>query len=355
MNQSLPVDYPRARSGFLAAAAEAGARIETFVHPSNGPDGGELAVDLAWIGESASNSNLIVVVSGTHGVEGFAGSAIQARHLAGGVAAGRSTTVVMVHALNPYGFAWVRRTNEDNIDLNRNFIDFAAVPANDRYSEIADIVVPPRWDEATQQSTLSALLAIMEEKGMAEVQEIISGGQYEHPLGLFYGGTEPSWANRLLAELCAGPFSGFDRVAIIDLHTGLGPWGVGELISSVPPDSEQFRSDSAVFGDDLVSLMSPDSVSAQLAGEWISAACEWLAPAQVHAVAIEYGVVDIVSVLMALRADAWLHGYSDPMGPEAVSVKTDLRAAFVDDSPEWVEAIWKRYDQVFGRVAHAFG
>ncbi len=42
--------------------------------------------------------------------------------------------VVLIHAINPYGFAWIRRVNEDNVDLNRNCIDFgAAIPENPGY------------------------------------------------------------------------------------------------------------------------------------------------------------------------------------------------------------------------------
>ena len=353
MTSPLASSYGQARARFLEASSAAGARVETFAHPDAGPNGEDLAVDLAWLAEAEGDQNLVLVVSGTHGVEGFAGSAIQTRHIVEGIELAPSTSMVMLHALNPYGFAWVRRTNEDNIDLNRNFVDFDARPVNERYGPIADVLVPDKWDEATQQATLRALLELLEQRGMPEVQEIVSGGQYDHPKGLFYGGVEPSWANRLLRDLCSGPFARFDRVVIVDLHTGLGPWGVGELISSVPDTSDAFEADQAVFGDDLVSLASGESVSAQLAGEWISAVTQWLSPAQVHAVAIEYGVVEIIQVLMALRADAWLHGYGDPTGSEAAPIKQALRAVFADDDPEWHERTWQRYQQVWRRINQA--
>ena len=103
--------YADARTAFLDAAAAAGARIESSPHPRRGLDGEQLAVDVAEVGPADADT-VIVVVSGTHGVEGYLGSALQRHHL--GQLAGHDTSpaFVFVHALNPYGFSWVRRVNE---------------------------------------------------------------------------------------------------------------------------------------------------------------------------------------------------------------------------------------------------
>ena len=72
----------------------------------------------------------MVIISETHGVEGFCGSGCQVGFLVERVYEGLPKTVgvALVHALNPYGFAWLRRVNEDNVDLNRNFRDFTEPP-----------------------------------------------------------------------------------------------------------------------------------------------------------------------------------------------------------------------------------
>ena len=49
----------------------------------------------------------------------------------------------MVHAINPHGFAWSRRVTEDNVDLNRNFVDHAQpYPSNPGYEELRAAICP---------------------------------------------------------------------------------------------------------------------------------------------------------------------------------------------------------------------
>ena len=71
--------------------------------------------------------------------------------------------VLYIHALNPYGFSWWRRTTHENVDLNRNFRDFGApLPRNEAYDEIADLLVPQAWppDAATAQATACPSLSV---------------------------------------------------------------------------------------------------------------------------------------------------------------------------------------------------
>ena len=99
-----------------------------FPTPLAGPNGESLAVDVAETGSSDSEKT-VLVVSGTHDVEGYCGSALQTEWLAKHFEdRPNDTRVIMVHGFNPVGFAWVRRVNEDNVDLNRNFINWNETP-----------------------------------------------------------------------------------------------------------------------------------------------------------------------------------------------------------------------------------
>jgi hypothetical protein len=346
MTRGLTDTYEASRRRFLAAATGAGAGLTTYEHPMRGIAGEELAIDVATIGPDDAES-VLVVVSGTHGVEGFTGSALQ-HHWYEHLAAQRPSTlrVVLIHALNPYGFSWVRRVNEDNVDLNRNFVDWSQPPpANEDYGGLAHLLVPDAWDEDTQQATTLQLLAYAEDVGFERLQEVVSGGQYTHPTGVFYGGTQPVWSHRWLVEHLAELVGPATRLGLVDLHTGLGPWGHGELISHEGGDDPGYQRGAAWWGD-VRSMRDGESVSADLQGDWLGALDDLLADVEITAVALEFGTVDVVSVLQALRADAVLHARGDPLGAEGTAVRAQVRAAFADDDPGWFDAVSARFDEV---------
>ncbi len=342
----LCASYLDARAAFLDAAAAAGARLEAFPHPLRGVQGEELFVDVAEVGP-ADAEDVVLIVSGTHGVEGYLGSALQRHHLetldrdrAGG------PTHVFVHALNPYGFSWVRRVNEDNVDLNRNFVDWSQpIPANDEYSELADLLVPDSWTAIEQERTLLGLMGKLHDVGTERLQQIIQSGQFDHPTGLFYGGTGPTWSHRWLREFTARRLSGVRRAAIIDLHTGLGPWGHGSLLSSNRRGEAAYER-QVEWWRNITTLDDGDSVSAVVAGDWLAAADDFSPTTEITGICIEYGTVDGITVLQSLRADAVLHAHGEPSAPDSLAIREQVRAAFLDDDPAWLQACWPTYHSV---------
>jgi predicted deacylase len=148
--------YAVARDKFRAAASGAGADLHVYDYDrSPGIEEERLSIDVACLG-SATSRHKLVVISGTHGTEGYAGSALQTAWLR--LCASRRELdhigVILVHALNPYGFSYGVRTNEDGIDLNRNFVDFSrGRPENRIYDEVhrflnADIADADRCSHA---------------------------------------------------------------------------------------------------------------------------------------------------------------------------------------------------------------
>ena len=350
----LAPDYTTARSEFLAAVADVGASLRSSKHPLCGPLGEELALDVATLGPSEADA-AVLLVSGTHGVEGFCGSALQTNWLKR-CADERPdhSRVVLIHALNPYGFAWVRRVNEDNIDLNRNFIDWDSPPPhNTDYDGLADLLVPESFSEAEQKRTFEALLGRVMEVGLEQVQAEVSRGQYAHPRGVFYGGTGPAWSSEQLERIWAEEVAGARSVTVVDLHTGLGPWGHGELIAHDPSATEGYERATELWGQ-VHSMVDDESVSAALTGDWLGRIEQWAGDTEVTACALEYGTIDPIDVLHALRADAWLHGYGDPLGPASQGVRAQVRAAFADDDPAWIAACWPRFDEVMGAALQQF-
>jgi hypothetical protein len=81
-------------------------------------------------------------------------------------------------------------------------------------------------------------------------------------------------------------------------------------------------------------------------GDWVAAAPQFAPHAEVTGITIEYGTVDPITVLQSLRADAVLHASGDPSAPEAEAIRAQVRAAFLDDDPKWLETLWPTYRSV---------
>jgi hypothetical protein len=330
-------DYAQARARFRQEASAAGAKLESLPHPERGPDGGELATDVALIGEKTAAATL-VMISATHGVEGFCGSGAQIDFLVRGEATRLppGVAVLMIHAINPYGFAWLRRVTEDNVDLNRNWVDFAGpLPENPGYDALAEAAAPPEWTDAAQSAAAAVLAAYAGENGFAALQQALSGGQYKHPAGIFYGGQAPTWSRRTLTAIYAEYLANAQKVAILDYHTGLGPWGFAEQILTDPPGSAGYARARAWYGDAITCPVAGDSTSADVKGDNLAAAAGLLPQAEVTAMCLEVGTKSVVEVLNALRADAWLHAHGDPASPQGREIKREMREAFFGDADDW--------------------
>ena len=77
VEQHFAPTYAAARDKFRAAASTRGARQFRHVHPqATGAEGEELSMDFAMLGQPGADT-LLVVLSATHGAEGFCGSGCQ--------------------------------------------------------------------------------------------------------------------------------------------------------------------------------------------------------------------------------------------------------------------------------------
>jgi hypothetical protein len=334
---SFSADYAGARAKFRAAAAAAGGVLEAVSHPEPGPDGAALTTDVAWFGPREAEA-VLVMISGTHGVEGFCGSGAQVDWLRRGEAAGlpSGVAVLMIHAINPYGFAWLRRVTHENVDLNRNWIDFSKpLPRNPGYDELADAIGPTEWTPQAQQASRQVLGAYMAAHGPAAIQQALSGGQYRHPKGVFYGGSGPTWSRRTQTAVFETHLKQAGRIGIIDYHTGLGPWGYGEQIITDTPGSAGFVRARAWYGGAVTSPSGGSSTSADIVGDGLAAAPQILSHAAVTGMALEVGTQDLMTVMDAARADAWLHAYGDLKSRQGQAIKAQIRAAFYGDADDW--------------------
>jgi hypothetical protein len=329
--------YAEARTKFLAAAERAGLDVESHVHPLVGRDGETLAMDVALDGAPDAR-RLLIVSSGCHGVEGYCGSGIQNALLADPswreAALDAGVAVLYIHALNPYGFSWCRRATQENVDLNRNFHDFSQpLPPNPAYDEIAGVLVPPTWPPSPQMQ--SQVMQLIAQRGVQALQAATSGGQYDHPEGLFFGGHNPTWSNQALRQVLRDHGRHCARLAWIDLHTGLGPPGLGERIFACRNDPQALARARAWWGPEVTSIYDGSSTSPLLSGLMWLAAYEECPQAEYTGIALEYGTVPILEVIDALRGDQWLELHPEAEPTMAAGIKQRLRDAFYIDDDAW--------------------
>jgi hypothetical protein len=343
-------DYFEARSKFRLAASKAGAELHALRHPeARGPLGEELFIDVAILGRPCEAT--LLAIAGTHGVEGYAGSAVLTGWLQSSACQTGDLRQVLVHALNPYGFAWDRRVTEDNVDLNRNFIDWTIEPpANDHYTLLSDAIAPTDLTDLSTEAASRTLRNYAREHGAFAMQETISKGQYSHPLGMYYGGTREQWSARMLRKIIDTHAQPCKRAAILDFHTGLGPFGDVELISEDTLDSPAYARARKWYGPEIASTKAGDSLSAQVFGSVDQAMPSLFNGVETTTICVEYGTQSTLEVFQALRADNWLHTVAGTDHPDYLAIKSQMRQAFYPETDTWKQRVWLQGQQVLAQA-----
>lgn len=331
--------YRQARERFLAQARAVGARVHSHVLPLQGCEGETLALDVSVQGPDDA-ARVLMTTSAVHGIEGYCGSALQTG-LLGQLSPEPGMAIVHVHAVNPHGFSFGRRVNEDNVDLNRNFIDFAqALPFNADYGAIHDLLLPPDWPPTAEGE--DRLAGQASRWGARRMQMAVTGGQYHEPRGLWFGGTGPSWSQRVFRQVLREQIGRARDVAWIDLHTGLGPCGVGERIFACTDTGATLARARRWWGKDITSVHTGTSHSIPMSGPIQMAIYEECEQARYTGICLEFGTCPLSEMVMALRADHWLHRQDQAPDALARQIRAGLREAFCPDNPSWRDSVWQQ-------------
>src|SRR3989475_7405501 len=211
-------DYFTARNRFRELVGTVSGRLETISIDAKGSKGEDLSIDIAWFGV-ATPRRVLLHSSGLHGVEGFAGSAIQLQLMNTLPTLSKDSALIIVHVLNPYGMAWLRRFNENNVDLNRNFLsDESYAGAPDTYSTLNSFLNPQSAPGMDFYTLRAAMLVFRH--GMPALKVAVVGGQYEYPSGLFFGGKRLEQMGERYRSFLASRLTSVERAVAVDVHTG---------------------------------------------------------------------------------------------------------------------------------------
>lgn len=336
-----PSDFVAARKGILSEADAAGAVVESYPHPLPGPEGDELAIDIARFGGLGAQRT-VVIGSGTHGVEGRCGSGIQRLAIREGLFSSLpdGLAVVLVHGINPFGYAWSRRVDHNNVDVNRNFVDHSGEhPVNEAYEDLYDVLNPAELDDSGDWT--EAITDYAGEAGPIAAYQASVGGQYRHPEGLQYGGVDPTWSNETLVGVWSKHCEGTELAVNIDFHTGLGPSGVGNIMQTSNTDEAASGLASEWWGGIMRSARpdKADPITCGLVGLGFDESVHW---AQTVSIVLEFGTCDPLEVLGAIRADNWLEQHGDRGSRRGQEIGEQMRRAFFVDEPTWRDQVSER-------------
>jgi hypothetical protein len=351
--------YAEARAKFIDTARATGATVYEFRHPTlKGPDGEPLCLDVAVAGPEDAE-RVLVAGSGTHGIEGFSGSAAQIAWLASGWAKRlpKRTAMVLFHAHNPWGFAWKARGTEENVDLNRNFVDHGKpYPENPGYADVHPIVTPDEWNDASVATIFRGLDAYRQKVGEKAFSTAFNGGQFSHPDGIYFGGQREQWANYAFREAVVKHVAHAKHAAIIDLHTGIGPWMEHIYLCFHPEGSKARERARAWWGERAVNLAGvTHKALADYQGVLIDAFAQMLPKAEVTSVVVEFGTLKREEVQRANMAGRWLRyrGKRDPA--LAAKVHKEFCECFYPSDPKWRAAVLEQSRELLDRGIAGIG
>jgi len=345
---------PEADAKFVSACSAFGIVPDIFPHPMPGPTGEALRTLACRIGEPDA-LDVLSIVSGTHGIEGYAGAGLQTGLLHGLLASPLPATlaIVFAHVINPWGCAWDRRENEDNVDVFRNLL-YCDPPyaENAEYELLADAICPPVWHGPIRDDADRRLGEYDARLGAEAAYAVARRGQHTHPKGMTFHGRGPSWSKRTVDAIVGRHFLRARRILNLDIHTGYGSYGSGQVVSFASKGTETSSRLERWFGSDLLWLGGEADIPSHPRSPF-DAACAAVS-ARVVSCALEFGTEAVQDIFTLLREASWIYNYGQPTSRHGQAVRRIYRSILYPDRNDWKQLVWNRGEQVIRQSIAAF-
>ena len=332
----LPLTYDEMRARFRLAVRRAGLTSEAHPIEARGPDGQQLTIDAAAVGPEDAPKALIVL-SGVHGIEAPIASTLQCDLLArlDEAPLPDDLRIVLVHGVNPWGMAWWRRANENNVDLNRNWNrDSVDPPVNEGYELVHPLLCPDSSTVPTLESFRDRMRALVTERGGSWMRDVISVGQFTHPDGFYFGGDRTEASTRIVADVVARHAAAATASLSIDVHTGHGPPGTHTLLTGARVGSPNDRWIRERFSADDISgraKSSPDGPRGHLG----AGLADVLTHSEHRSAVLEFGTPSTDHHVVTNRLENWVHHHGDRTTPEGTDIIMSNRRNYTPDDPDW--------------------
>lgn len=330
---------PDATARFLDAVhTSPGWTAQEVSHPLTGPAGESLTTVIARRGP-VDAPRVLLVISGTHGIEGHAGSALQigaVRHDL--LPTGDDWAVVMVHLVNPWGTAWSARENEDNIELLRHPYHLYHPPTPNPdfafFHDTLQLSEPGTIDDFFER--MGAFPTVLAQVPAERLNDSLIRGQASHRDGITYvGDGDTSWSTRLLSEVITTHAAAARQLVILDVHSASGPRGDTVAMAMTAGTAE--RPHEALLQQWFGSLW-PSSGEAPV----------WSWPAhllpdcdEVIGIVFESGTEILKPHEQYIfPLDVWMRFYGRPGHRDAPAHLARYRRFFYPEEPDWYCAAW---------------
>jgi hypothetical protein len=328
----------------------------------------DLTIDWIRVNGRQKTEKLLMFTTGEHGIEGYVGSALleyffrNYLHLLDP----SSTGLLIVHAIDPWGMKYMRRTNPYNVDLNRNFVwqrEEFDPQFNPEYAKMASFFSPPH--PVNKTAKLSFLLKYIFHTlriGSESFWETRHLGQYKFPKGIHYGAETIQEEVYIIRNLYRQAFDRSRHILLIDIHTGYGPRYQMTLVNSLLENQSSTQL-SKKIGYPLVAATNTDEFY-PLHGDMIDYVYKLreveFPYTKLYATSFEFGTCGDSKAAkihglrtMILENQCYHYGAT----PQKISgqIRTNFRELFFPSEFVWREKAVKDCDQAFRGILNAEG
>ncbi|MBT3241846.1 MAG: DUF2817 domain-containing protein [Bacteroidetes bacterium] len=326
----------------------------------------ELFVDVCYVPAQGNPKRLLILSSGIHGIEGYVGNAIQELFVKEFLddKLMEETGVLLLHGMNPYGFKYLRRVTENNIDLNRNsgYDNELYKIINSGYGDLYDFLNPTDAVRAGSMKNrfffVTAIRKILQ-ASLPVLRQAVLQGQYQYTEGLYFGGDkqEPQIAG--IGPLIEKVGTDYPIIMNIDLHTGYGESGKLHFFPNPIEDSELKKQTEDIFKGYQIDWGDSDDFYT-ITGDFSGYIGKLLAGKTHISMTFEYGTMDSQKTMgsiksihnMILENQGAHHGYKRTKDQKKVE-KRFLEMYYPSD-PKWRTKIMNQSSEVLNVALQQF-
>lgn len=346
------VDYfsstvSKADENFKKTCTFSGVTPIFYTHPESGPNGEELNVGVCRIGPTRS-TKCFLIISGTHGIEGYGGAGIQIGLLErySDFKLPDDTSIVLVHLINPWGTAWNRRENENNMDVFRNFLYHDDPIEPDPLFDIIDDTYDwPNWEKTSPEKKKEKEEKLIKKYGLERLIAAVRQGQHHRSKAMTYHGNKASWSKITLDTIIVRFLNGSRKIAVMDIHTGFGKYGEGIVMSYEPIDSSKYQRVLGWMKGDLYTPGVDADIPSHSKNPY-SFVEDLIPHSECVAQILEFGTYDPAMSRDIFPDNHYIHNYGDPLSDWGCEVAEKYRKFLYPEEDDWKTGVWKYGKQI---------